>query len=107
MPQEKRLSVSPRLGGPGSAFKPYASNEDLFDPTNFRKTSDTRSIAVVSQNYPLRTGESTKLVDSRHSLKGQQVVQPQTGPVYHNKIKDLRENGKGSLFYHGHGAGNA
>jgi hypothetical protein len=24
--------LSPRLGGPGSAFKPYASSENLFDP---------------------------------------------------------------------------
>ena len=25
--------LSPRLGGPGSAFRPYASSENLFDPT--------------------------------------------------------------------------
>lgn len=27
--------LSPRLGGPGSAFKPYASSENLFDPNLF------------------------------------------------------------------------
>ena len=27
--------LSPRLGGPGSAFKPYASSENLYDPTIF------------------------------------------------------------------------
>lgn len=27
--------LSPRLGGPGSAFKPYASSENLFDPSLF------------------------------------------------------------------------
>merc|ERR1719471_687378 len=27
--------LSPRIGGPGSAFKPYASSENLFDPTIF------------------------------------------------------------------------
>merc|ERR1719450_76488 len=27
--------LSPRLGGPGSAFKPYASSENLYDPSLF------------------------------------------------------------------------
>ena len=68
-------SHSPRIGGPGSAFKPYASSENLFDPANFnqRKLSEpagNNKMVVMTnnnQNYPLANGQGdlTKLTDSR------------------------------------------
>ena len=68
-------SHSPRIGGPGSAFKPYASSENLFDPSNFnqRKLSEpagNNKMVVMTNNnmnYPLANGQGdlTKLTDSR------------------------------------------
>jgi len=94
---------SPRIGGPGSAFKPYASSENLYDPNNFRKvSSDGREMVVLSQNYPLQNGDSTKLTDSRYFM---QLRPPphqgapsgaaaafSGGPVFtHSKIRELRK----------------
>ena len=49
--------LSPRLGGPGSAFRPYASSENLFDPSLFPSSKPP----VSSQNG--HSSEKTK----RHS----------------------------------------
>ena len=37
--------LSPRLGGPGSAFKPYASSENLYDPTLFGATKQLHPLS--------------------------------------------------------------
>ena len=47
--------LSPRLGGPGSAFRPYASSENLFEPSLF-----------PSSKPPISNGHSEKIT-KRHS----------------------------------------
>ena len=89
---------SPRIGGPGSAFKPYASNENLFDPSNLpRKLSDDGNKSELSslssdphQNYPLQNGSSAKFTDSRFFMKTQNGKE-EFKPPLHGKIRDLRK----------------
>ena len=105
-------SRSPRIGGPGSAFKPYASSENLFDPSNFRKeaaapavgASGASMVVMANQNYPLANGSDlTKLTDSRYFM--QQRPPPHHGhpsaesgsgggpqmPFHHKAVRDLRK----------------
>ena len=87
---------SPRIGGPGSAFKPYASNENLFEPSNFatRKHSDEGNKSELSsdphQNYPLPNGNTTKFTDSRYFMRNQNGKE-EFKPPMHGKIRDLRK----------------
>ena len=89
---------SPRIGGPGSAFKPYASNENLFDPSNFpRKLSDEGNKSELSslssdpnQNYPLQNGNTAKFTDSRYFMRNQNGKDDFKPPM-HGKIRDLRK----------------
>merc|ERR1711997_941159 len=87
---------SPRIGGPGSAFKPYASNENLFEPSNFatRKLSDEGNKSELSsdphQNYPLPNGNTTKFTDSRYFMRNQNGKE-EFKPPMHGKIRDLRK----------------
>ena len=76
---------SPRIGGPGSAFKPYASNENLFDSSNFPAMKSATESSIGSnyqpkQNYPLSNGNGT---DSRYFMRGGK------GPM-HGKVRELR-----------------
>ena len=79
---------SPRIGGPGSAFKPYASNENLFDPNNFaskQKSGNESSAAEsVRQNYPLHNGS---MLDSRYFMKDGREMRP---PM-HGKVRELKK----------------
>merc|ERR1712223_1440028 len=80
---------SPRIGGPGSAFKPYASNENLFDPANLpRKLSDEGSKSELSsdphQNYPLQNGNSAKTSNSRYFMRNQNGKE-EFKPPWHGK----------------------
>ena len=86
---------SPRIGGPGSAFKPYASSENLFDPANLpRKLSDEGSRSELSsdphQNYPLQNGNSAKYSDSRYFMRNQNGKE-EFKPPLHGKVRDLRK----------------
>ena len=86
---------SPRIGGPGSAFKPYASNENLFDPANLpRKLSDEGSKSELSsdphQNYPLQNGNSAKTSNSRYFMRNQNGKE-EFKPPLHGKVRDLRK----------------
>ena len=80
--------LSPRLGGPGSAFKPYASSENLFDPIATKHVQELPPIAPT-HNYPLRNGEIT---DSRFLMKMQNGNSRDDfrGPV-HGKVRELRK----------------
>lgn len=74
---------SPRIGGPGSAFKPYASSENLFDPTNFPKRSNTEGSipnGPPTKNFPLHNGNG---MDSRFFMKGGRGINP--------KIRELKK----------------
>lgn len=77
--------LSPRLGGPGSAFKPYASSENLFDPNTTRSVQDLPPMPPT-QNYPLRNGE---LGDSRHKVYNGSRDDFRGGPI-HGKVRELR-----------------
>merc|ERR1712123_486147 len=56
--------LSPRLGGPGSAFKPYASSENLYDPSLF----PTKSLIVPNGNHN-NIGDKSSKRFSTSSLK--------------------------------------
>ena len=77
--------LSPRLGGPGSAFKPYASSENLFDPVATKHMQELPPLAPT-HNYPLRNGD---INDSRYLLK-MQNGSSREGPI-HGKVKELRK----------------
>ena len=103
-------SRSPRIGGPGSAFKPYASSENLFDPANFRKDSTVSTasssggqmVVMANQNYPLANGSDlTKLTDSRYFMQqrppphhGHPTAGNQQMPLHHKAVRDLRKQVK-------------
>ena len=73
---------SPRIGGPGSAFKPYASSDNLFDPGNLPRRSNTESsIPNTTKNYPLQNGNT---LDSRFFMKGKV-------PPMHGKVRELKK----------------
>jgi len=55
--------LSPRLGGPGSAFKPYASSENLYDPSLF----PAQRPPLTNGNHG--TGEKSSKRYSTSSLK--------------------------------------
>ena len=80
--------LSPRLGGPGSAFKPYASSENLFDPVANKHMQELPPMAPT-HNYPLRNGDT--IGDSRYLLKMQNGSRDDfRGPV-HGKVRELRK----------------
>ena len=72
---------SPRIGGPGSAFKPYASSDNLFDPGNLPRRSNTESSIPTTKNYPLQNGNT---LDSRFFMKGKV-------PPMHGKVRELKK----------------
>ena len=77
--------LSPRIGGPGSAFKPYASNENLFDPAiaasfaSFNSAAKSASDASSSNSnkQPIRNGWASNGSNGR-------------GKPMHSKVRELR-----------------
>ena len=63
--------LSPRIGGPGSAFKPYASSENLYDPTVF---SGSQKHPVTNGNQQGPPPERNKRF-SNSSLKPPKIVE--------------------------------
>ena len=72
--------LSPRIGGPGSAFKPYASTENLLDPTVFAAGQKQPQPGGVS-SLPLPNGHNQLAPPERNkrfsasSLKPPKIVE--------------------------------
>jgi len=60
--------LSPRLGGPGSAFRPYASSENLFEPSLFPATKPP-----ISNGH--NTSEKNNKRHSTSSLKPPKIME--------------------------------
>ena len=76
---------SPKIGGPGSAFKPYASSENLFDPGLFQKMPNQEVTSIIFQNaknYPLQNGNA---MDSRYFMKSSRELK------MNPKIRELKK----------------
>lgn len=80
--------LSPRLGGPGSAFKPYASSENLFDPVATKHMMELPPVAPT-HNYPLRNGDV--IGDSRYLLRMQNGSRDDFRAPVHGKVRELRK----------------
>ena len=72
--------LSPRIGGPGSAFKPYASSENLYDPSIFGAPKQQMTNPLGSgqngngNNGNGNTGDKSKRF-SNSSLKPPRIVE--------------------------------
>ena len=67
--------LSPRLGGPGSAFKPYASSENLYDPSIFAPTKQlSNGLNGSNGNNGASNADRTKRF-STSSLKPPKIVE--------------------------------
>jgi hypothetical protein len=72
--------LSPRIGGPGSAFKPYASSENLFDASIVASmVNEPRSPEVISRGNGMRNGFGSH-------PNGKAIRQP----IY-SKVRELRK----------------
>ena len=58
--------LSPRLGGPGSAFRPYASSENLFDMSCFPGAAKP-PISTTQNGHNNNNGHSVEKTSKRHS----------------------------------------
>ena len=89
------LQFSPRIGGPGSAFKPYASNENLYDPLLFpRNAADPASQRPpVSLNMQQNNGDRHSKRYSNSNMKppkisesDEEYFRPRPRPSKVNKV---------------------
>ncbi|XP_040579626.1 uncharacterized protein [Lepeophtheirus salmonis] len=71
--------LSPKIGGPGSAFKPYSSSENLHDPSLF-------SPIVCNASYESNTN---LLLPPTYPSGGMMITKKH--PVVYNKVKELRK----------------
>ncbi len=81
--------LSPRIGGPGSAFKPYASSENLYDPSLFAPPSNNAApkspVAEVppTSGRPLQHSHSLRSTNGRGGGARQQAI--------YSKVRELRK----------------
>ena len=75
--------LSPRLGGPGSAFRPYASSENLYDASLFSSSKPPVSTS---------NGHSTQKINKRHSTSSikQQKINESDDNFFKPRAKHLR-----------------
>ena len=67
--------LSPRLGGPGSAFKPYASSENLYDPTIFGAPKQVNPLTNGLNGNGNGTASDRSKRFSNSSLKPPKIVE--------------------------------